>query len=98
MLHGRTHRRRRPPRAEDADQRTRLPQLGVRHADELLRRRVGVQVRRQYAPCAVVVFRVWGPLWSECGTYRTVTVGFWPGISGKSPWNISSYFLFTRKR
>ena len=63
-----------PPRAEDVDERTRLPHLGVRHADELLRGRVGVQVRRQCAPCAVLAFIVWG----ERGTRKTVKARFWP--------------------
>ena len=52
MVHGEKHRRGCPFRAEDVDERTWLPQLGVRHTDGLLRGRVGMQVRRQCAPCS----------------------------------------------
>ena len=37
---------------------SRLPQLEVRHADGLLRGRVGVQVRRQRAPCEKDISRL----------------------------------------
>ena len=35
---------------------------------------------------------------SESGTYKTVKARFWPPISGKSPSNLSSCSLFSRRR
>ena len=35
---------------------------------------------------------------SEDGTYNTVTAGFWPSLSGKSPYTILSCSIFARCR